>query len=94
MNYDHNAIYRAYPNKVLTIEDGYGIKDDNGVEFVPDQSLVDAARIELNKEIYKNQRQEEYPDWGTQLDYIYHNGIDKWKTDIVDPIKAKYPKPS
>ena len=94
MNYDHNAIYRAYPNKVLTIEDGYGIKDDNGVEFVPDQSLVDAARIELNKEIYKNQRQEEYPDWGTQLDYIYHNGIDKWKTDIVDPVKAKYPKPS
>ena len=93
MNYDHNAIYRAYPNKVLTIEDGYGIKDDNGVEFVPDQSLVDAARIELNKEIYKNQRQEEYPDWGTQLDYIYHNGIDKWKTDMVDPIKKKYPKP-
>ena len=93
MNYDHNAIYRAYPNKGLTIEDGYGIKDDNGVEFVPDQFLVDAARIELNKEIYKNQRQEEYPDWGTQLDYIYHNGIDKWKTDIVDPVKKKYPKP-
>ena len=76
MNYDHNAIYRAYPNKGLTIEDGYGIKDDNGVEFVPDQSLVDAARIELNKQIYKNQRQEEYPDWGTQLDYIYQNAKD------------------
>jgi len=94
MNYDHNAIYRAYPNKGLTIEDGFGIKDEDGKEFFPDQSLVDAARIELNKEIYKYQRQEEYPDWGTQLDYIYHNGIDKWKTDIVDPVKAKYPKPS
>ena len=35
----------------------------------------------------------EYPDYGAQLDYIYHNGIDKWKTDIVDPVKAKYPKP-
>ena len=34
-----------------------------------------------------------YPNWQTQLDYIYHNGIDKWKTDIVDPVKAKYPKP-
>ena len=34
-----------------------------------------------------------YPDWSTQLDYIYHNGIDKWKTDIVDPVKKKYPKP-
>ena len=30
---------------------------------------------------------------GAQLDYIYHNGLDKWKTDIVDPVKAKYPKP-
>ena len=42
---------------------------------------------------YQRQRADEYPDWGTQLDYIYHNGIDKWKTDIVDPVKAKYPKP-
>ena len=43
---------------------------------------------------YARKRVREYPDWGTQLDYIYHNGIDKWKTDIVDPVKAKYPKPS
>ena len=35
-----------------------------------------------------------YPPIGDQLDYIYHHGIDKWKTDIVDPVKAKYPKPS
>ena len=55
---------------------------------------MDAARVELSKEDYKWQRADEYPDWGTQLDYIYHNGIDKWKTDIVDPVKAKYPKPS
>ena len=43
---------------------------------------------------YQRDRQREYPRWSTQLDYIYHNGIDKWKTDIVDPVKAKYPKPS
>ena len=43
---------------------------------------------------YQRNRQKEYPDWGTQLDYIYHNGLDKWKTDIVDPVKVKYPKPS
>jgi hypothetical protein len=28
-----------------------------------------------------------------QLDYIYHNGVEAWKTDIIDPIKARYPKP-
>ena len=47
----------------------------------------------LTNEEYKKNREEEYPDMGTQLDYIYHNGIEKWKTDIVDPVKAKYPKP-
>ena len=43
-------------------------------------------------EVYKVQRAAEYPDWGEQLDYIYHNGIDSWKTNIVDPVKAKYAK--
>ena len=43
---------------------------------------------------HKLQRQEEYPSWEDQLDYIYHNGIDKWKSDVIDPIKTKYPKPS
>ena len=95
MTYDHDAIRKAYPNAV-TIDDGRGIfdKDEKDITSTIDQSLVDAARVELAKEDYKWQRKEEYPDWGTQLDYIYHNGIDKWKTDIVDPVKTKYPKPS
>jgi hypothetical protein len=42
---------------------------------------------------YIHSRREAYPNLGDQLDYIYHNGVDKWKTDIIDPIKAKYPKP-
>ena len=42
---------------------------------------------------YQIERAKEYPELETQLDYIYHNGIDKWKTDLVDPVKTKYPKP-
>ena len=95
---DFQAIFRAYPS-IRTIDDSfvtYGLNE--GGEQVPiDQALVDAARAELDAEYalvaYKDQRKKEYPDWGTQLDYIYHHGIDQWKTDIVDPIKAKYPKP-
>jgi hypothetical protein len=34
-----------------------------------------------------------YPPIADQLDYIYHHGITKWKKDIVDPVKKKYPKP-
>ena len=57
-------------------------------------SYETAANTEEALQVVLNNRRAEYPDWGTQLDYIYHNGIDKWKTDIVDPVKAKYPKSS
>ena len=96
---DHEAIMKAYPS-IRTIDDSfqtYGLDvDGNKVTF--EQSKVDEARVALDAEYaavkYKDDRKEEYPDWQTQLDYIYHNGIDKWKTDIVDPVKTKYPKPS
>ena len=92
MSYDHEAIRKAYPN-VVTIDDEKGIfdKDDNTVTV--QQPLIDVARAELDKLSYQYNRKNEYPNYGVQLDYIYHNGIDKWKTDIVDPVKAKYPKP-
>ena len=70
---------------------------------VPEGSKVTAAAVraimaqhleELALRSVQLKRIREYPDWGTQLDYIYHNGIEKWKTDIVDPVKTKYPKPS
>ena len=61
----------------------------------PTDDEINAAWIAYkNEDLYKEQRGNEYPSWESQLDYIYHNGIDKWKTDIVDPVKAKYPKPS
>ena len=96
---DHDAIIKAYPS--ITILDDtfktYGL-DSSGNKVIFDQTKVDIARTEINKELaatkYQRDRAEEYPDWGTQLDYIYHNGIEKWKTDIVDPVKTKYPKPS
>ena len=50
--------------------------------------------VKWTAEEYKRNRIAEYPHFTTQLDYIYHNGIEKWKTDMIDPIKAKYPKPS
>ena len=48
---------------------------------------------EYDSKSYQRKREIEYPDWKTQLDYIYHHGVDKWKLDIIDPIKNKYPKP-
>ena len=34
-----------------------------------------------------------YPSIADQLDYIYHNGIAKWKSDMVKPVKDAHPKP-
>lgn len=92
MKYDHDAIVRAYPNYGSIVDDS-GVFDQNGDPLEIDQAKVDAARAELDALAYKNQRAAEYPDIGTQLDYIYHHGIDAWRTDVIDPVKAKYPKP-
>ena len=96
MNLDHEAIRKAYPD-CFEIDDSRGAFKSNGTKITLVQSDIDAARATLDAEYaavkYKHDRKAEYPDWGTQLDYIYHHGIDKWKTDIVDPVKKKYPKP-
>ena len=42
---------------------------------------------------YARKRQAEYPEMGVQLNKIYDDGLAKWKSEMVDPIKAKYPKP-
>ena len=95
-NLDHNAIRKAY-SEVTTIQDSQGAFDKNGNPVTLEQSKIDAARAAIDAEYaaleYSRKRAEEYPDWRTQLDYIYPNGVDKGKTDIVDPVKSTYPKP-
>ena len=71
---------------------------DNPLTELPTEEEVNAGFTAMHDKWaasqYQRSRQKEYPDWGTQLNYIYDHGIDKWKTDIVDPVKAKYPKPT
>lgn len=71
---------------VITLEE---ITSAVGHENV--QSVIDQI-AEVETKAYIIQRQSEYPSFGEQLDYIYHHGVEAWKSDIVDPIKAKYPK--
>tara|TARA_R100000353_G_scaffold9712_1_gene10962 strand:- start:42 stop:368 length:327 start_codon:yes stop_codon:yes gene_type:complete len=49
------------------------------------------AAWDLENDSYKSKRRAEYPDYASQLDDIYHNGIDSWKATIK-AIKDKYPK--
>ena len=85
---NHKAIYKLYPN-VVTIDDGTGAFDKDGNKVEIDLSLVNSW---IDPEAYKELRAKEYPTIADQLDYIYHNGIDAWKTDMIDPVKTKYPK--
>ena len=48
---------------------------------------------DLENDSYKSKRRAEYPSIEDQLDNIYHNGIDAWKSTIK-ATKDKYPKPS
>ena len=61
----------------------------------PTEQEIEEKIVELNYQeevnVYQEKRKSEYPDWGDQLDKIYHSGIDAWKADIKK-IKDKYPK--
>ena len=77
---------KIYPNPIsvghdfkLTIEDGGVVREK--------------TRSEIENELtYSTKRMSEYPDIKEQLDYIYHNGLTKWKSDMIKPVKDKHPK--
>ena len=57
---------------------------------------IDAKIVELEAnwtaQAYARSRQAEYPDYGSQLNKIYDDGLSKWKSEMVDPVKTKWPK--
>ena len=102
----HQAIYNIHPT-VVSISGGSGTTqtmthteawDKDGNVVVLDESKITTEETKLqaaeDAQAYARNRAVEYPSTGDQLDYIFHNGIAKWKTDIIEPVKAKYPKPS
>ena len=85
----HEAIYKLYPN-VITINNEVPYDKDGNVVTVDEN----AVQVEIDKVAYIARRQAEYPPLAEQLDYIYHNGIEAWKADMILPVKTKYPKGS
>lgn len=56
------------------------------------QTELDRLQAEYDANQYQRDRAAEYPSMEEQLDYIYHNGIEAWKADMILPVKDKYPK--
>ena len=108
MTLDHNAIRKAYPD-VTFIDDSEGAFKEDGTKVELDQSLVDAARVELDKLNYRNDRlmgvgtTSGYLDVKDQLDQLYHDMKDgklgvaattgSWYVGITS-VKNNFPKPS
>ena len=64
--------------------------DNNPTNITNQQILDKQSELQALEDVYDNRRKE-YGTWESQLDEIYHDGIDSWKTRIAS-IKTKYPK--
>ena len=107
MGLDFEAIYRAYPDTVVSIDDGTGAYDKDGKSITLEQSKIDAARTTLDAEAaankYKTDRTTNgstvYASFGDQLDMLYKDIVagkldttGTWATHIK-AVKDANPKP-
>ena len=63
-------------------------------ELKEEQDKRDKEKIEDEKDPkkWKENRAANYPSLQEQLEKIADDGIDKWKSEMLDPIKEKFPK--
>jgi|TARA_B100000900_G_scaffold311120_1_gene269860 hypothetical protein len=90
----HLAIRNTHKT-VVTIIGDTNATDEKGNKVVLDEDLITAEITRLQADYdakeYQRKRASEYPSIAEQLDDLYHNGIDGWKSSIK-AIKDKYPK--
>tara|TARA_B100000029_G_scaffold357375_1_gene350166 strand:- start:226 stop:525 length:300 start_codon:yes stop_codon:yes gene_type:complete len=67
------------------------LKDTTPISESDIETKVNELKADYDAKKYQRDRAVEYPSIKDQLDDIYHNGIDGWKTTIK-AIKDKYPK--
>ena len=89
----HKAI-RAIHSNAVTIN-GYTKDDTVAVDSNGNSVTIDWTQVEAwtDPNEYQYKRAAEYPSVKDQLDKIHNDGVDKWKEEMIKPIKDKYPKP-
>ena len=92
-----SAILALDPNAQVSVVgeslDGITWHDDNPNNITNEQITAKQAELQADYDAkqYQRDRAKEYPSIEDQLDDLYHNGIDGWKTTIK-AVKDKYPK--
>lgn len=90
-----DAIRSLRPNAVYSIVgETVNWLDEEQTKPTDEEIVNEIAKLQYKEEVnqYQIERSNAYPSYAEQLDYIYHNGVEAWKTDVVDPVKAAYPK--
>ena len=91
------AIKAIEPNALFVVSNGDIDNIDWNSDDItqPSKTDIEAKIAELKTEYDNNKYQRDravaYPSITDQLDDLYHNGIDGWKTTIK-AVKDKYPK--
>ena len=96
--YEYTDKNQVYANLRLADKIGVGgVMVDNPVTELPSEEVLNAKLKEsqdtfdaVNNDVLVARRRE-YPSIKDQLDEIYHNGIDSWKS-MIKVTKDKYPK--
>ena len=95
----HEAILEIHKNAVNIVGDTLETvfcEDKNGKRISIDNDLVSAKITELQADYdsrqYQRDRAVAYPSTADQLDLLYHQGIEGWKTEIKK-VKDAHPKP-
>ena len=90
------AILSINPNAEVSVSDNdiNKITWENGttpITKVDIEAKISELKTAYDNNKYQRDRAAEYPSIVDQLDDIYHNGVDGWKTTIK-AVKDKYPK--
>ena len=90
-----HSILAINPKAEVFVKDN----DVKKIDWLKTTPIAEADILAKQKELqtaydnkkYQRDRAEAYPSIKDQLDDLYHNGIDGWKTTIK-AVKDKYPK--
>jgi fructose-1,6-bisphosphatase len=82
----HEAILALHTNvAVIRGDDAF---DADGNPVIYDETAVQAY---IDAHAYIAKRQQAYPSIADQLDLIYHQGLDAWKS-AIQAVKEEFPK--
>ena len=91
-----DAILSLHPDAEVTLiaDESVEWHSDDISQPTDEEITTEQERLqaEYDSNKYQRNRAAEYPEIKEQLDYIYHNGLTKWKSDMIKPVKDKYPK--